>query len=57
MVLRQEEEHWQLKSRSLYLESGDHNSIFFRRQAKARVHKNNVREIIMEKGKKLSNFE
>jgi hypothetical protein len=36
-ILHKEEETWRLKSRSLFLTSGDRNKKFFQRQAKARI--------------------
>eukprot|EP00253_Pinus_taeda_P034743 PITA_34743 len=40
-----EEEYWRLKSRSLWLKSGDRNSSFFHKQAQARKCRNSISEI------------
>ena len=44
-ILHEEEETWRLKSRSLWLNSGDKNTKFFQRQTKARLWRNKVKEI------------
>eukprot|EP00253_Pinus_taeda_P008302 PITA_08302 len=40
-----EEEYWRLKSRRLWLKSGDRNSSFFHKQAQARKGRNSIIEI------------
>eukprot|EP00253_Pinus_taeda_P025362 PITA_25362 len=40
-----EEEYWRLKSRSLWLKSGDRNSSFFHKQVQARKGRNSIMEI------------
>jgi hypothetical protein len=49
-VLREEEEIWRLKSRSLWLQAGDKNTKFFHRQAKVRLWKNKISKIKVEYG-------
>jgi hypothetical protein len=55
-ALKPKEETWRLNSRSLWLRSRERNTSFFHRQAKVRMLKNNVKEITLEDGSKLSNF-
>jgi hypothetical protein len=38
-TLRREEEHWRLKSRSLWIKAGDSNTSFFHKQAQSRRKK------------------
>jgi hypothetical protein len=52
-ILHKEEETWRLKSRSLWLTSGDRNTKFFQRQAKARIWRNEVKEITKADGTKI----
>lgn len=40
-----EEEYWRLKSRSLWLKSGDRNSSFFHKQVQAKKGHNSITEI------------
>jgi hypothetical protein len=54
--MRQEEEHWRLKSRSLWLKYGDSNTSFFHKQAQQRRKKNTVSKIQSESGKTIENF-
>ena len=42
---RQEEDHWRLKSRSLWLNAGDRNTSFFHQQYKARLSRNHILKI------------
>jgi hypothetical protein len=56
-ILHSEEETWRLKSWSLWLNSRDKNTIFFQRQTKARLWRNNVKEITKEYGTKASVFQ
>jgi hypothetical protein len=56
-VFKKEEEEWILKSRSLWLKSGDRNTTFFHNQSKARRQRNNVKFIMQENGQRLDNFE
>jgi hypothetical protein len=55
-ILHEEEETWRLKSRSLWLTSGDRNTKFFQRQTKARLWRNKVKEITKEDGTKIDDF-
>jgi len=55
--LRVEEEHWCLKSQSIWLQVGENNTKFFHRQAKARVWRNKGKEIINEVGETVTYFE
>jgi hypothetical protein len=55
--MRPKEEHWHLKSHNLWLKEGDRNTSFFHKQAKARLSRNNVKEIFLEDGSKISYFE
>ena len=55
-ILHLEEETWRLKSRSLWLKSGDRNTRFFHRQTKARLWRNKVKEITKEYGTKINDF-
>jgi len=41
----EEEEFWRLKSRSLWLKAGDHNSSFYHKKAQARKCRNSISEI------------
>ena len=43
-----EEEHWRLKSRSLWLKAGDRNTSFFHKKAQARNFRNSIYEISVE---------
>jgi hypothetical protein len=52
-VHREEEEMWQLKSHRIWLNSSDRNTTLFHRQSKARIMKNNAKEITLKYG---SNF-
>jgi hypothetical protein len=51
-ILHKEEETWRLKSISLWLTSGERNTKFFQRQAKARIWRNEVKEITKADGTK-----
>ena len=44
-AFRQEEEFWRLKSRSLWMKSGDWNTSFFHKQYRARLSHNHISEI------------
>jgi hypothetical protein len=55
-ILKTEEEHWRLKSRSLWLQVDDKNTKFFHRQTKARLWKNRVAKITSVNGEVLSDF-
>jgi len=55
--LRVEEMTWRLKSRSLWLEAGDRNTTCFHKQARARLWRNNVKEISTPSGELLKSFE
>lgn len=54
---RQEDAHWCLNSRSVWLKLWDQNMIFFYKQAKVRENKNRVYEINSRLGEKLSSFQ
>jgi hypothetical protein len=56
-ILHSEEETWRLKSRSLWLKSGDRNTKFFQRQTKARLWRSKVKEITKEDGTKINDFQ
>eukprot|EP00253_Pinus_taeda_P002562 PITA_02562 len=47
---RTEEEHWRIKSRSLWLKAGDRNTSFFHRQYRVRLSRNHISEIIIAEG-------
>ena len=53
-INRAEEEHWRLKSKSLWLQAGDMNTSCFHKHAKARQYRNNVKEIKISAGNKRS---
>jgi hypothetical protein len=55
--LRDAEKMWRIKSRSLWLQSGDNNTTFFHKQAKVRQCKNNVEEINLPTGETIQDFE
>ena len=50
LSFRQEEEYLCLKSRSLWLQAGDKNTIFFHRQCRARLSRNHISEIYSSEG-------
>lgn len=54
--LRGDKENWRLKSCSLWLQAGYQNTKHFHRQTKARLWKNNVKEIKTMEGEVLSSF-
>ena len=56
-VNKWEEEQWRLKSRSLWLKSGDQNTSHFHKQAKARLIKNRINEIKHQDGEITTNVE
>ena len=47
---RLEEEHWRLKTRSLWLKSGDQNTLFFHWQYIARLSRNHISELASPDG-------
>ena len=49
-VNREEETKWRLKSRQLWLQGGDKNSIFFHKQTKAKKIRNSVSSILDAEG-------
>eukprot|EP00253_Pinus_taeda_P009325 PITA_09325 len=53
---RNEEEYWRLKSRSLWLKSGDRNTSYFHRQCKARLSRNHITEITSTSGQVYKGF-
>eukprot|EP00253_Pinus_taeda_P022852 PITA_22852 len=53
---RAEEEHWRIKSRSLWLKAGDRNTTFFHRQYRERLSKNHISEITTIEGKICKGF-
>jgi len=54
---RREEEHWRLKSRSLWLKAGDRNTSFFHHQYKARLSRNHINEIKNDEGHICNKFD
>ena len=50
LSFRQEEEYLYLKSRSLWLQAGDKNTIFFHRQCRARLSRNHISKIYSSEG-------
>jgi hypothetical protein len=56
-TLRREEEHWRLKSRSLWIKAGDSNTSFFHKQAQSRRKKNTVTSITSSTGQQLDSFD
>eukprot|EP00253_Pinus_taeda_P011936 PITA_11936 len=54
---RNEEEFWRLKSRSLWLKSGDRNTAYFHRQYRARISRNHITEITTTNGQACRGFE
>eukprot|EP00253_Pinus_taeda_P020601 PITA_20601 len=53
---RIEEEHWRIKSRSLWLKAGDRNTTFFHRQFRARLSRNHISEITTAEGQLCKGF-
>eukprot|EP00253_Pinus_taeda_P018086 PITA_18086 len=53
---RKEEEYWRLKSRSLWLKSGDKNTSYFHRQCRARLSRNHIAEITSSSGQVYKGF-
>eukprot|EP00253_Pinus_taeda_P020773 PITA_20773 len=53
---RKEEEYWRLKSRSLWLKSGDRNTSYFHRQCRARLARNHIAEITSSSGQVYKGF-
>eukprot|EP00253_Pinus_taeda_P036029 PITA_36029 len=56
-TFRNEEEYWQLKSRSLWLKAGDRNTTYFHRQFRARLSRNHIEEITTSSGQVCRGFE
>jgi len=56
-TLHREEEHWRLKSRSLWMKTGDSNSSFFHKRAHSRRKKNKVTSITSKIGKQIETFD
>jgi hypothetical protein len=56
-TLCREEEHWRLKSRSLWIKVGDSNTSFFHKQAQSRRKKNTVTSITSNTGQQLDTFD
>jgi hypothetical protein len=56
-TLRREEEHWRLKSRSLWIKAGDSNTSFFHKQAQSRRKKNTVTSITSSTGQQIDSYE
>eukprot|EP00253_Pinus_taeda_P030506 PITA_30506 len=54
---RNEEEFWRLKSRSLWLRSGDRNTTYFHRQYRPRISRNHIAEITTTNGQACRGFE
>jgi hypothetical protein len=55
--LRDEETIWRIKSRSLWLHSGDKNTTFFHKQARVRQWKTKLEEIKTPTGETIQDFE
>jgi len=55
-ALHKEEKEWRLKSRVLWLQAGDKNTLFFHKQAKARHHKSTVEEIKTTSGTRINSL-
>eukprot|EP00253_Pinus_taeda_P028094 PITA_28094 len=55
-TFRKEEEYWRLKSRSLWLKTGDRNTSYFHRQYKARVIRNHIAEIKTPEGRVCNSY-
>lgn len=53
---RNEKKHWRLKSRSLWLKSGDRNTTYFHRQCRARLSRNHIEEITSTSGQVYKGF-
>eukprot|EP00253_Pinus_taeda_P014967 PITA_14967 len=53
---RKEEEYWRLKSRSLWLKSGDRNTSYFHKQCRARLSRNHIAEITSSSGQIYKGF-
>eukprot|EP00253_Pinus_taeda_P024453 PITA_24453 len=53
---RKEEEYWRLKSRSLWLNSGDRNTSYFHKQCRARLSRNHIAEITSSSGQVFKGF-
>eukprot|EP00253_Pinus_taeda_P031968 PITA_31968 len=53
---RKEEEYWRLKSRSLWLKSGDRNTSYFHKQCRARLSHNHIVEITSSSGQVFKGF-
>jgi hypothetical protein len=56
-ALTDEETMWILKSRILWLQAGDKNTVFFHRQAKVRRWTNQVNEIKTQSGESICDFD
>eukprot|EP00253_Pinus_taeda_P005327 PITA_05327 len=53
---RKEEEYWRLKSRSLWLKSGDRNTSYFHKQCRVRLSRNHIAEITSPSGQVIKDF-
>eukprot|EP00253_Pinus_taeda_P009219 PITA_09219 len=53
---RKEEEYWRLKSRILWLKSGDRNTSYFHKQCRARLSRNHITEITSSSGQVFKGF-
>jgi len=55
--LRQAKDKWCLKSCSLWLKARDQNTNFFHKQARTQLSRNNVKEVVLDYGTKILDFE
>jgi len=55
--MRKEEEHWRLKSRSLWLKNRDSNTSFFHKQAQQWRKQNTINKIQIDSKQKLEDLE
>jgi len=55
-ILLEKEEEWRLKSRAIWLKSGDENTSFFHKYAKGRKSVNTIWSLKNEEGREVSSF-
>jgi 23S rRNA maturation-related 3'-5' exoribonuclease YhaM len=56
-ALHNEENEWRLKSRAVWLQTGDKNTSFFHKKEKSRQNRNTVEEIKTAPGTRINYFE